>query len=1744
MTNAGTLSFNGDEATYGQDPIAINSTAAANRTWTLSGAGSFSFTDVSVSYQTGAATITATSSNDSGNNVNWIFATTKVISGYLYNGIGGSLITAVKTIAVSVNGAAATTTTTDGTGFYTLTLASLPANNTVGVFVSGDAGTKASAITKTAATADIGINIDLFQNYSVLRHEDATTSLTNTDLDTADNVGDADLLESVTASVPTFTQGIYILNNKVFAPGNNVVVQGSFANYGAFTQSTYTVTFDGTGTVLGTSITSFTNVTINNTMTLTGHATNMNVSGNFLNNGTFTHNSGTITFNGAAGQTFTTGAQTYNNIVLNNTGTAGANERITVSGNLDINGNLTITDGALYLVTNNPTVNIAGNVAIASIGIVTKGSGAWTFDGTTATTYSDLAATTSDLGAVTLNKTDAGSPSVNNVLTATGNMKTDSLTIDGTAGQEDTLSIATTKTVTVTTGSTTTINSGATISGAGTLDLIDTAGANLSTTGTLSTLVRFVTATGSVVIPARTYGAAVTAYNSTSSNYTVTLGTATSQTINFNSHLTIQTASTGQLNPTAATYNPTINILGDYAGGWSSFGSKSLNMGTGTWTVGGNWNTNSAGTLTANTSTLIFNGNGKTISTNEHFYNTIIRGNVTISGIYYVDPSGGGVSPSFTIDNGYTVTVTGTLFIYNTASTLTLNGDITGSGYLKFEGLDSGKLLNGSGSISVSNINFNNGCANSTVPGRTFNGNVIVTTGNCTSSSYTAYFGKTNGDNIIINGNLTMIAPGTGTNTFDTATFSSNVFVTGNVTTTKSSTGVPTINMGTGTWTVGGNIDLAGAAVVPGASTLTMNNANGLVTQTLNSNAQSLNNLTHSGAGTLQLLTNTLTLNGTLTNSAGFFNANNLDMNIAGNLNNTAYVTNTTTNTLTFNGSASGKTINSNSAAWNNVTINHATGGWTLTDAMDINGNFTITLGTLDTGGFNMTVAGNWSNAATFNPGAGTVYFDKASSSQTLNSGGVAAGKLFNNVTHSGAGTLQLITNTINIDGNFVNSAGTFDSNSQNVTLAGNYNTTGGTVTTGSSTVTFDAAVAQSITSASQSFYNLTLNNSGSGAGDDITPADALDINGTFTITDGQLRSDTNNINTTISGNLTIGTNGTLTKGSGTTTFDGNLTASTLTDSSSAAPQNLGFITINKNNIITPAANLLTLATATKIDSLNIAASNILATAGYAIADTGDWANSGTASIGSGTVTLTGAGGSTQNISGNTTFNNLTATASSARTLRFGASSTTTVTGTWTVTGASSQLITLTSISAPTQWNINSAVSAISYADINYSNNTGPAICATFSTSTNDNNTLWGIIAGGGSCNAAPNAPTSLLQKKVTGGATLATGDWTGEDQVTFSALADDPDATDTLYLCVEKDYIETALASTNGGDLCGTGVAYTNPTPVTVSVTITGLTDTKEYHWQAQVKDAATAYSSFVTYGGNTENPPTNPAARDFGVDTTAPTGGTVNDGTGADQDWNDGLLTELSANWSFDGAVSGIAKYEFVVRRLSDSYYWNATAWQLAEPTWTDNSTTASVTVSSMNLHTGEVYYFSVRATDNAGNVSTPASSNGQGVTPSLSFALSSNSLTFTNLSGSNDYLDTKSMTTTTSTNASSGYSISAYITALLTSSGYPTKTIADFAGTWASTLTWPLGQYGFGYNSSDDLVVDVDRFSGSKFAAFSHTSPGDIIADHETPINGLTGPATDEIFTILYKVAVSNSQPATNYTTNAIYTVTANY
>ncbi|TPW13833.1 MAG: hypothetical protein FD130_1502, partial [Halothiobacillaceae bacterium] len=125
--------------------------------------------------------------------------------------------------------------------------------------------------------------------------------------------------------------------------------------------------------------------------------------------------------------------------------------------------------------------------------------------------------------------------------------------------------------------------------------------------------------------------------------------------------------------------------------------------------------------------------------------------------------------------------------------------------------------------------------------------------------------------------------------------------------------------------------------------------------------------------------------------------------------------------------------------SYHHLTFN-GSGSWTHTGALDINGNLTLTAGTLNSSGQNITLAGNWLAAGSYTAGGNSVTLD-GTAAQAVTSGGQAFNTLAitnaaavvtfadalsaanltaitpnTQLTFSG-GTINTISNTLNING-------------------------------------------------------------------------------------------------------------------------------------------------------------------------------------------------------------------------------------------------------------------------------------------------------------------------------------------------------------------------------------------------------------------------------------------------------------------------------------------------------------------------------------------------------------------------------------------------------------------------------------------------------------------------------------------------------------------------------------------------------
>jgi fibronectin-binding autotransporter adhesin len=110
---------------------------------------------------------------------------------------------------------------------------------------------------------------------------------------------------------------------------NNMIMIGNWVNNGTFYHNNGTVTFNGTTTVSGGSITGFGKIIINPSCSLNGPSSGtMNVALDFVNDGTFNHNDGTLVFNGVTQSIEGASTTLFNNLTV----ASGSNTTINTDG--------------------------------------------------------------------------------------------------------------------------------------------------------------------------------------------------------------------------------------------------------------------------------------------------------------------------------------------------------------------------------------------------------------------------------------------------------------------------------------------------------------------------------------------------------------------------------------------------------------------------------------------------------------------------------------------------------------------------------------------------------------------------------------------------------------------------------------------------------------------------------------------------------------------------------------------------------------------------------------------------------------------------------------------------------------------------------------------------------------------------------------------------------------------------------------------------------------------------------------------------------------------------------------------------------------------------------------------------------------------------------------------------------------------------------------------------------------------
>lgn len=715
-------------------------------------------------------------------------------------------------------------------------------------------------------------------------------------------------------------------------------------------------------------------------------------------------------------------------------------------------------------------------------------------------------------------------------------------------------------------------------------------------------------------------------------------------------------------------------------------------------TVSGNWDS-SGGTWNPNSSTVILTGTGTiaqavSIPWSYGFNNlSVAAANKTTtltsatlwinklttgSGIFtdgansysvYLQGSG-----NVFVDGGATLTVD-TLAYRANASTQNIAGrDYTGITNLLFYGVGGTDGTNSyamQGNITANNIKIysNNHLTGHNRPSVLSSNNYSITVTNMEigKSDWPAFYGQLNAgaSTVTVNGAVTIYP--------------------------SDANGANSIAASTSQWTVSGNWT-NNDTFTAGTSTVAFNKSSS--TQTLNSGSSNFYNLIHSGAGTLQLTSNNLTVTSMFTNSSGAFDANSLTTTVTGLTTVSGGEYQAKTGAQTFNG---GLTISGG--------IFTCAGG-----AVGVTGDMTLSSGTITGSSSTITVSGNWNaTGGTINYGTSTLKMTGADKTLTYQ-GSWSTPQIYNltigtgaSVTCvKGAGSMAMVVaNDIILQDN-----ASFTTFSHFLMLTASWGATAGNLTLGTgATLTISVSFVRVINDSSP-HISTTGTITGAGyfefivdTGSTAAPVTARTYDcdvavGSYALTDvgvlgggtsldlgahrlhiveknqnfssyAVLDNSVNNIPVT-AGEVVVGRPGwpgwaaKLTSGSETWDVSGNVTINA-SDASNTNELDAGSSTWNVG---------------------------------------GNWTNNDTFTAGTSTVTLDGTN---QSISGSTTFNNLTKTVTTARTLTFGASSTTTITGTATLQGASGQLLSLRSSTPGTRWNftLNSGASkTIAYVDV------------------------------------------------------------------------------------------------------------------------------------------------------------------------------------------------------------------------------------------------------------------------------------------------------------------------------------------------------------------------------------------------------------------------------------------------------------
>ncbi|MEX1997651.1 MAG: fibronectin type III domain-containing protein [Candidatus Andersenbacteria bacterium] len=824
-------------------------------------------------------------------------------------------------------------------------------------------------------------------------------------------------------------------------PTTTGTLSNTFLNNGTITipSGTWTINASGwTMTNAGTITHSGSGWDINNASlinnsgaTITYSGTTLSIEHSFTHNGTFDLTGKTVTLDGAEDgddAALTCGSTLAGNVVINKTHASG---NTTLGSNCTIAGSFTRTDGPVTDPASAFTLTVQGDVSISTTDTFGGANLTLTLGGGNNQTVTQNAG--SIAGPFKVDKS-GNTASLSTALTtgATCNVVEGTFDINGSA---------------FTCGSTFTIEDG------GTLELF---GSETPTTPVLNSgsTVKYTgdgdSATDSYTLKNYSYHHLTIAATDTTQDTFLT-GAATPLTVAGNLTLT-----TGIFDN--ATNDNAITVTGNV-----TMDNNTTSMGDATWTVAGNLDINDVSTFNGNVSTVVMTGSSKTITNGS--LNDL--NNLTID-------TGASISLSNTQDFRATVTVNGTLTsafsiraqTNSSAFTVGASGQMTGAGTLQCATGEC--VITNSGIIDIATISTS---VNTTINTGQYDSATVSFSG----AHPTAQRVVTFAGNVIFTGNVTFSSTGIGGLGIANTTNNPNLEFRGNVAISESS-GSVTWSKGTGTITLGGSSG----------------------TQTINFLDKAVEDIVVNASGAVKQLTDGVTTD-SLTITAGTLDGNSQAFGLvaAGTLSNTGTlllngdetITNLTNDTdsglVMYDGTGSYLTALSMGNSYFNLTFAGSGGIWEPGAAVTVANNLTITAGTFDIDGQNLTVTGTFSNSdtlrlqgdettvsLTMDTDSGTITYDGSATYA-----GLKLGNTYHNLTFNGAGEWDLAA-ALDVNNNLTLTLGTLDLNGFNLTVGGNLSKTSGAISnTSGRTLTLDGS-SQSLNAGDITWENVNINGS------------------------------------------------------------------------------------------------------------------------------------------------------------------------------------------------------------------------------------------------------------------------------------------------------------------------------------------------------------------------------------------------------------------------------------------------------------------------------------------------------------------------------------------------------------------------------------------------------------------------------------------------------------------------------------------